>query len=180
MFAHIWDPLKATAYHVAAMTGSVKMMDALEGLGVKLVDACPVHTAAYYGQLLALRWLASRGMGTGCHGVSNGAHRDLHQLPPVLVASKNGHLDVVRWLAEKASADALRVWDGGRTALHYSAMDGHADVAEYLVKLAAGRRGYIGARDEDGYTAAGWAKTAGHPQLAKLLSKARKAASREL
>ena len=55
---------------------------------------------------------------------------------PLHLASKQGELDVARYLVE-AGANVNKKMEDGRTPLHFASEQGELDVARYLVEAGA-------------------------------------------
>jgi ankyrin repeat protein len=98
----------------------------------------------------ALHWAAIGGreeMATFL--LSNGAQaniRDNEGRIPLIAASSGGHLGVVRLLLQHTGAQGLEETDKkGRTALHWSATEGHEEVVAFLLEKGAhvNRLGYL-------------------------------------
>lgn len=64
--------------------------------------------------------------------------RDLYRRTPLIVAAKQGHLVCTQLLVEGA-ANLFAVDREGNTCLHYAALHGHSEVAEYLLQKARDR-----------------------------------------
>jgi len=162
-----------TPAHLAAFTGSVKMLSVLEELGADIHHnnqgmGAPLHTAAGWGHVAAVEWLVKRGM-----------HPDVLQMgsasTPLHYAAAVGHAPVVRWLLRRPaslegnatrSANRRLQDKEGRTALHYAAANGHEDVVEMLNMGGAGERLL---RDSKGMTAEELASKRGHSGVVRRL-----------
>ncbi|MFP3025404.1 MAG: ankyrin repeat domain-containing protein, partial [Wolbachia sp.] len=66
---------------------------------------------------------------------------------PLLNASWNGHLDVVKYLVENGANLEAKGYNG-KTPLHMASLIGHLDVVKYLISKGAS----INAKDKDGKT----------------------------
>lgn len=56
---------------------------------------------------------------------------------PLMEASQEGHLELVRYLLETGGADVHAQTQSGDTALTYAAENGHTDVADLLLQYGA-------------------------------------------
>ena len=83
----------------------------------------------------------------------------------LLVASSNGHLNIVKLLLDHG-ADPEAVTVSGTTPLMAAAREGREDVAQFLLSLPNIN---LEARDEDGWTALLAASINGHLNIVKLL-----------
>ena len=63
----------------------------------------------------------------------------MFSLVPLLMAVENNYLNVVRTLIEKGNADIQIRGVEDNTALHFAVINGHYEVAEYLLKKGADR-----------------------------------------
>lgn len=87
-----------------------------------------------------------------------------------LYAAKNGELERMKALLTLPSV-SINVSDGKkRTALHFSAANGHVDVIEYL--LNNGAQNIIDEVEKDRNTALHYACMYNHPQVVKVLIEA--------
>jgi len=136
--------------HIAAVTGSVRMLRALQDLGHDLHEntrsiGTPLHTAAGWGHVAACDFLVKNGL----------IHPDVLQSEtlstPLHYAAAIGHTAVVRWLLEKpGSHHHTMSKDGGanrrlksnvgQTALHFAAANGHKDIVDMLISGRQGRQ----------------------------------------
>lgn len=102
--------------------------------------------------------------------IENGANlnknEDLYtrQAPPLVMAAKAGHLDLVKLLLEKGSLLNGRD-DMGRTALMQAAEGGHLEVVRFVVSMGANPA----LKDAQGHTASALARIRGHDQIMKEL-----------
>jgi ankyrin repeat protein len=67
--------------------------------------------------------------------------QDSYDWGPLVSAAARGHLQVVKYLVEKAGADVRWADPDGQRAFVYAASRGHSDVVEYL-RRATSRREY--------------------------------------
>ncbi len=97
-------------------------------LGMSAAWAGPLHDAAKDGDVARAKQLIEQG--------ANVAEPDESGEPPLLIASLNGHADVVTLLLERGSDIEIRN-KGGLTALHAAAYGGSLEVVELLVAKGA-------------------------------------------
>jgi len=83
---------------------------------------------------------------------------------PLHLASRKGHMDVVRMLVERG-ADVSAQAEDGTTPLHLASLYGHVDVARMLVERGAD----VSAQKKDGTTPLHWASWNGHVDVARML-----------
>ncbi|CEP01704.1 unnamed protein product (mitochondrion) [Plasmodiophora brassicae] len=150
-------------------------------------SASSLALAAHRGHLNVVEWLAGHGaeVDTASRAV------------PVVEAAANGHLDIVRFLVERAGADVNFASDGRKAAaLAAAAAPGHLDVVQWLIghgadvnpdhsavpMIEAAENGHVdivrilldnGARldwsNADGYCSLIAASNAGHTHVVELL-----------
>ncbi|RLN82851.1 hypothetical protein BBJ28_00019344 [Nothophytophthora sp. Chile5] len=111
--------------------------------------------AARAGEIEKVKELVNRG--ENVNAKSNGG-------TAVMLASQNGHLEVVKYLVD-AGADIEAVYDEGETALMQAAGKGHLDVVQYLVDAGADKE----AKSTNGWTALIWSARRGHLDVVKYL-----------
>ena len=97
-------------------------------LGISAASAGPLHDAARDGDTAHAKQLIEQG--------ANVAEPDATGEPALLIASLNGHPDVVALLLDKGANIETRN-KGGLTALHAAAYGGHLDVVELLIAKGA-------------------------------------------
>ncbi|KAI8843151.1 ankyrin repeat-containing domain protein, partial [Chytridium lagenaria] len=88
-----------------------------------------LHFAAYHGHLNVIEVLIEAGATVDMLEKENKG-------TSLIEASKTGGLEIVKALVE-AGADAFLADKYGRTALHYAVMNGHFDLAQYLLSIGA-------------------------------------------
>jgi ankyrin repeat protein len=123
---------KRTALFAAAFVGSLEVMDILlqNGADPEIEDDQnwrPVHIAASWGSVEALRLLHSRGASLWTPG---GADRDT---TPLHLAAMNGRLAIAEAILEEPPANLDLSNKRGWTALHFAAYYDHATVVRRLV-----------------------------------------------
>ncbi|KAF7978245.1 hypothetical protein HWV62_1264 [Athelia sp. TMB] len=125
--------------------------------GLLPLDASPLYYACFAGSLRAVQYLVNNGADVDKVGreASSG---------PLLVASQEGHLEIVRLLLDKgANANLLREDHG--TALHAASAEGHMKVARLLLDKGAD----VNIEGGNYGTALQVASSCGHVKLAELL-----------
>jgi ankyrin repeat protein len=85
----------------------------------------------------------------------------------LIIASKNGHKDIVAFLLGKG-IDVNQQNNGGYTALIWATLGGHKDIVQMLLQ---DKNLEINHRDEYGHTALMWASINGHVEIVEMLLK---------
>ena len=80
------------------------------------------------------------------------------------LASREGHLEVVKYLVEDGANINAKNKDSW-TALMWASLNGHLEVVKYLIENGAD----INAKDKDGWTVLMWASREGHLEVVKYL-----------
>eukprot|EP00438_Fugacium_kawagutii_P033111 Skav219662 [mRNA] locus=scaffold1257:224834:230605:+ [translate_table: standard] len=91
---------------------------------------CAIHVVAARGSLQCLHLLLEAGADKDSAGVGQ------YDATPLLIASQNGHIGVVRFLVE-AGSDMHKPNNNGATALYVAAQNGHIVVVRFLVEAGA-------------------------------------------
>ena len=104
-----------------------------------------------------------------CGALPNGRQRSslagLPWQPPLVIAARYGHAEVISLLASYGG-DVNRADSHGFTALHYAAIHGHVRTGETLLQLGATSQ-----PSPAGQTAAALAEAGGQPAMARLLTR---------
>jgi len=165
-----------SAVHLAAFTGNVDMLKALEELGEDLHlntegSGSALHTAAGWGHVAAVEYLVNARM-----------HPDMAQTgsesTPLHYAASVGHAAVTRWLLsredsqqnEEAGSDRRLKDQQGTSALDYAATNGHEEIVELLMAGAAGKHML---KEVEDTTVADIAEQRGYKGMARRLREAR-------
>ncbi len=106
-----------------------------------------LHEAAHNNRLSAANLLLKRG--SRVDAVTEGTH-----FTALMLASWQGHCDVVRLLLQEFGANADLKDAGGYTALHWAVEDAPLQVCRLLVEVG---KASVNARDNEGHTVLGWA-----------------------
>lgn len=152
----------------------------------------PLHTAARFGHVEAIRLLLS-------YGANVAAKDHMFGETPLHYAARYGQEAAVRTLVEEGKADVAAADNSGGTPLHHAAWEGHSGAVAALLRLAAqpnqahpalgltplhkaAYRGHgqvvkvlleakadVNARTKDGMTPLGEAAAEGHEEVARLL-----------
>jgi ankyrin repeat protein len=155
-----------TAVMRAANGGHVRVVHML----LQDLALAAVHQSDQLGRT-AMHWAAEGGRGeTITYLMSKGASattRAARGLTPLMAAAMLGRTGVVQMLFERVWQVNLEEADeGGLTALHMAAMNGHAEVAAYLLSKQAEPN----ARDLENKTPLVRAAQQGHAAVARLLA----------
>lgn len=133
------------------MTGNAAVLDVLSELGIPQVASVepmfpPIHEAVVLGHLQSVEWF-----------VAHGASADTRYMTqtPLFTACVYGHVEIARWLLEKAGASVSIIDKEGRYALHWAASNGRTNVVNLL--LTKENNG-LNERDNAGNTPADLAK----------------------
>lgn len=109
-----------------------------------------LHAAVMVGSNMAVKYILDKGW----EGVNDG-----QRTTALILAAQEGHLDIVRTLLEpKYQVDVTKKDDVGRTALHWAAIGGNADIKAELLNAGAESN----AVDLQGHTAAELARSKRH------------------
>ena len=110
----------------------------------------PLHCACYFGDLQIVEYLISKG--ADLYAKDNDENIVIHY------SSIGGHLPIVQYLIEKQNVDInIKGWNG-KTPLHLACLEGHHNIAEYLISKGAN----INAKDTIGDYAIHYASKGGH------------------
>jgi len=123
-----------------------------------LPHGTPLHYATFCGLRDVVEVLA-----IGAHDVNS--HDFTDELTPLHLASREGHLDIARFLFEHGANLAAQD-KRGLTPLHETSSNGHLDLARFLVEHGAN----VAAQDQDGSTPLHKASFKGHLNLARFLA----------
>ena len=85
-----------------------------------------LHSAAFRGQLDIMQWMIEEGN-------AEVNTRDLDGATALLLAARENHFDIVKYLLQRG-ADVIARTSDGRTLLHYAAKFGHVEIARWLVE----------------------------------------------
>ena len=118
----------------------------------------PLHYAAFYGLHPLVNYLALK------HPQDVNSPSFYDESTPLNLASRNGHVEVVRLLVEHG-ADATTQDELGWTPLHWASAAGSVEVTRILIENGAD----VTAQDEDGLTPLHRASKSGCVDLARLL-----------
>lgn len=179
-----------SALHAAAYAGAQESADFLmdRGLSVDLrgaLDRTPLMAAVMGNQTAMVRWLLRQGadprakdkegFGPLMLAVREGKSGAVEELAPydrenldpaILLAALVGQTEVIDTLTNYGASVYARMEDG-RTPLMIAAENGHAESVKLLLDIGSGRL----SADAAGHTAADLAITAGHPEIAALISR---------
>ena len=90
----------------------------------------PLHLAAFFGQLAAVRWLLDQGADVAA------VSRNDMRVQPLHSAAANGHVEVCNLLLE-SGADPNARQHGGWTPIHAAAANGNKELEDLLVEHGA-------------------------------------------
>ena len=95
-----------------------------------MIEDCPIHWAAYYGHVDAIRVLISLFK-------KNSNHRNEFGMTPIHMAAINGHAAVIKLLIPNIEYDEEYCRGGNRqwSPIYYAAMNGHINVIKILAPL---------------------------------------------
>ena len=95
-----------------------------------MIEDCPIHWAAYYGHVDAIRVLISLFK-------KNSNHRNEFGMTPIHMAAINGHAAVIKLLIQNIDYDEEYCTGGNRqwSPIYYAAMNGHINVIKILAPL---------------------------------------------
>ena len=152
-------PIKGTPLHYACQHGRVDVAEELItnfqcSIERKDENGCtPLHIAAQYGQLHALKYMLHLLFTEDVSSLSikvdsklshalmsmyklrlTERHRDLNSHTPLHAASIHGHLDIVKFLVCKIGCDPVNTNSEGQSCLHLAAQHGHLPVMRYLLE----------------------------------------------
>ena len=130
---------------IASCNGYVEIVNILLEYGAHPdiadpLERTPLYAACYFGHVEVVRTLLDKGA-----DVYRGETSD--NWSPLCVASREGHLDIVKLLA-CTEANISHKGDSGLTPLHHAIAEEHTDVALYLLEKGAN----AGAMDNLGLT----------------------------
>ncbi len=154
-----------TALMFAAITGDARTMELLLAAGAQ-VDATgsngwnAIMVAAVKGHAAVVRMLLARGADPNL--------ADVYGWTPLMRAASRNRTGTVTALLDDPRTDLARRDDGGATALHHAAEEGHQDMVSLLVRRGADP----GVQDAMGHTPSERATLAGYEQLARRLASA--------
>jgi len=135
------------------LTKGADLESAAEGLD----GATPLHEACLNGRLELIKMLQQAGANMRACGNQ--------QQDAVMVAAREGHVEIVRYLIEVCGLDLESTDVDGETPVHGAATEGYLDVIKYLHSAGAS----IEVADDDGDTPMHSACCCGHLQVAKWL-----------
>ena len=144
--------------------GDMALLRRLVRRGVVIGGPLPLLTAAFCGQLTAMRCLVKE-LGAD----ANQANKD--GCTPLYIAAQNGHLDVVRCLVKELGANVNQANKVGSTPLMAAAFQKHEAVVKFLMRHGADAQATMA----DGRTAIDASAAGGAPpeQTEYLAAKAR-------
>jgi serine/threonine-protein phosphatase 6 regulatory ankyrin repeat subunit B len=153
-----------TPYLLAAAHGQLGVMQLLIQRGAdasattSISGDTALHMAAWGGQEQATACLLGQG--------AQSTHREADGSTPFMLACKQGHLGVVRLLAQSFGKQELEATDEtGFSALHYAAESGHGETVTFLL----GQGTLANSKDEEGATPLMLACQKGHLNVLKVL-----------
>jgi ankyrin repeat protein len=130
-----------TPLHFAAISGDVEIARLLINAGVDRNPQAsadkrrwtPIHYAARYGSLEVLELLMRFGV--------DKEFKTGFGLTPFIIAAEFGHLPIIEFLLKNGADKNLKTTDENNmmNALHYAVVDGHFEVADYLLKAGIER-----------------------------------------
>lgn len=149
-----------------------------------------LHCAARYGQFKIVKYLIKNGTNqleldndglTALHYAAHGGSSDIVKylikqkqiaidvennkyLTPLLVAAKQGHLDVIKILYSKGANISQR-YDDGRNALHFAVQNKSTKCVQYLLKKGL----HVNSVDHNGFTPVHSAAENGNTEMLKYL-----------
>jgi ankyrin repeat protein len=163
-----------TALHLAAEHDRAEDAEALIAAGADVEartnwGATPLDWAGVLGSRAAADVLIAHGAHltpVAAAGLGLTAQTEMHQLDEAFgLACRNGHTAIARRLLEQgASVDARGYFNA--PAIHWAAINGHADTVAFLLEHRADPSLTDDQFDSD---ALGWAHEGGHPQVVELL-----------
>jgi ankyrin repeat protein len=151
-----------TVLTVAAEHGQLGVMRLLVQRGAN-IDArdwgrTALHYAADYGHEEVVAFLLEKG--------AQASTRDDNNVTPLMLASENGHVGVVKMIMTHTGAEGLEDRNiDGRTALWYAARGGHGEVVAFLLEKGA----QASTRDDNNVTPLMWACIKGHLGVVRIL-----------
>jgi len=86
----------------------------------------------HWASLLGIVEIVAALIQTGCYDLNGGGYREC---PPLLLAARKGHEEVVKILLGREEVDPDKPDDIGRTPLSYAAQEGHEGVVKTLLRL---------------------------------------------
>eukprot|EP00742_Colponemidia_sp_Colp-10_P012243 GILJ01013714.1.p1 GENE.GILJ01013714.1~~GILJ01013714.1.p1 ORF type:complete len:279 (+),score=50.62 GILJ01013714.1:303-1139(+) len=107
----------------------VRAFVSASSLPVEDCNALLVKAACSYGALKVLKWLVEERNASVVRGDKNGD-------TPVLIATRNGHVEVLRYLCNKG-ANIEHPYPGEGTPLIFAARSGQLDLVMFLVQQGA-------------------------------------------
>ncbi len=162
----IVDADPTLAIFAAAMQGDTGRLEELLDGNRSLISAvspdgwAPLHLAAFFGHLEAVRTLLNKGASPSVRSTNTMQNLPLH------AAAAGRHKQVVKLLLDHgAPVDARQ--HGGWTALHAAALHGDCQLAEILITAGA----EVGARADNNQCALDLALTKGQQAMVELLEK---------
>lgn len=157
-----WPPIAAPIV-MGRMDIFSKLLKAADGEGLDgpdnstMLHLCALHDRVEMAQMLV-----------NLHGLDP-AQRDKAQYMPLHRAAAAGHLKAFMYFAQLS--DLTAVIDGGYTALHLAANNGHPAIVGYLLREPKFRQ-YCDAENDQGFTALHLAALHKHPEIVQLLLQA--------
>ncbi|KAH9166005.1 ankyrin repeat-containing domain protein, partial [Lactarius sanguifluus] len=118
----------------------------------------------YYASLCGFRDLAAHIILLHRHGAAVDVTDDFYNLTPLYAASRNGSIDVTRWLLDH-DADPNWQRDHHWTPIHEAAEEGHLEVVRLLLDRGANAE----AKKKDGMTPLHLASSQGNTETVRLL-----------
>ena len=136
---------------------------------IRPIDYEPdIYKACEYGKTSSVRWLIEKEKQDKEKQYSdeiNYEHEFYQNDTPIHIASKNGHLEIVKYLIENRKVNKeIKGWYG-KTPLHYACEKGHQPIVEYLIL----QRANVNVKDDYGWTPLHYACATGQASIVEYL-----------